>query len=44
MTDTPQDGLYHDMNYGMNGGLHVHIDSLGSGCGLRQIRLVKQAR
>jgi len=30
MTDTPQDGLYHDMNYGMNDGLHVHIERLGS--------------
>ena len=30
MTDTPQDGLHHDMNDGMNDGLHVHIERLGS--------------
>jgi putative thiamine transport system ATP-binding protein len=30
MTDTPQDGLHHVMNDGMNDGLHVHIERLGS--------------
>jgi putative thiamine transport system ATP-binding protein len=30
MTDTPPDGLHHVMNDGMNDGLHVHIDRLGS--------------
>ena len=30
MTDTPQDGLHHDMNDGKNNGLHVQIERLGS--------------
>jgi putative thiamine transport system ATP-binding protein len=30
MTDTPQDGLHHGMKDGMNDGLHVHIERLGS--------------
>ena len=30
MIDTPQDGLHHVMNDGMNEGLHVHIERLGS--------------
>jgi putative thiamine transport system ATP-binding protein len=30
MTDTPPDGLHHDMNDGLNDGLHVHIERLGS--------------
>ncbi len=30
MTDTLQDGLHHVMNDGMNDGLHVHIERLGS--------------
>lgn len=30
MTDTLQDGLHHCMNDGMNDGLHVHIERLGS--------------
>ncbi len=30
MTDTPQDGLHHVMKDGMNDGLHVHIERLGS--------------
>ena len=30
MTDTPPDGLHHGMKDGMNEGLHVHIERLGS--------------
>ncbi|WP_293747354.1 ATP-binding cassette domain-containing protein [Limnohabitans sp. Rim8] len=30
MTDTPPDGLDHGMKDGMNDGLHVHIERLGS--------------
>jgi len=30
MTDTPQDGLHYGMKDGMNDGLHVHIERLGS--------------
>jgi putative thiamine transport system ATP-binding protein len=30
MTDTPQDGLHHGMKDGMNGGLYVQIERLGS--------------
>jgi putative thiamine transport system ATP-binding protein len=30
MTDNPQDGLHHVMKDGMNDGLHVHIERLGS--------------
>jgi putative thiamine transport system ATP-binding protein len=30
MTNTPPDGLHHGMKDGMNDGLHVHIERLGS--------------